>query len=311
MTTPIAWPDKRSFAFTIFDDPDSQTFEASKAIYGFLQDCGFRTTKGVWPTRATRPPSDHGMTCGDSREYVDWLVQLQGAGFEIALHNATSHTSTRAETLAGLEQFAKYFGCYPKSMANHYFCQDTIYWGENRVTGSRRLLYNLLTRGKNRNISYGHDPKHPYFWGDACKEKIKYVRNFAFARLNTLRACPPMPYHDPLKPYVNYWFASSEGSKVETFLRLVTERNLDQLEEERGACIMYVHFGHRFFDDGAIDQGFRAIMQGIAKRNGWFVPVSTLLDFLLAQKTVSDISEKERAQIERRWLLHKARFGTA
>lgn len=311
MKTGIVWPDSRSFAFTIFDDPDSQTFEASRAIYGFLEDCGFRTTKGVWPNRPTRAPSDHGMTCGDSREYVDWLRQLQTAGFEIGFHNATSHTSLREETLAGLDQFAAYFGHYPKSMANHYFCQDALYWGEHRVTGPNRLLYNILTRGKNRNVSHGHDPKHPYFWGDACKEKIKYVRNFAFAGLNTLKACPAMPYHDPRRSYVNYWFASSEGSKVETFLSHVTERSLDQLEAERGACIMYVHFGHQFFEHGTLNVRFRAIMQNLAKRNGWFVPVSTLLDFLLAQKAAHDLGGKERARMERKWLLHKVWFGTA
>jgi hypothetical protein len=311
MKRDIVWPEGRSFAFTIFDDPDSQTFEASRAIYGLLQDCGFRTTKGVWPNRPTRPPSDHGMTCGDGEEYVDWLRRLEDAGFEIGFHNATSHTSLREEALAGIEQFAAYFGHYPKSMANHYFCEDTIYWGENRLTGSCRLFYNLLTLGKNRSISYGHDPKHPCFWGDACKEKIKYVRNFAFAGLNTLKACPAMPYHDSLRPYVNYWFASSEGSNVETFLRWVTERNIDELEAEGGACIMYVHFGHHFFDRGTLDSRFRAIMQNLAKRNVWFVPVSTLLDFLLARKTTTELTDQERARMERRWLLHKMRFGTA
>ena len=45
----ITWPDNKRFAFTVFDDPDSQTLEASQAVYGFLRDRGFRTTKGVWP----------------------------------------------------------------------------------------------------------------------------------------------------------------------------------------------------------------------------------------------------------------------
>jgi hypothetical protein len=152
---------------------------------------------------------------------------------------------------------------------------------------------------------------HPNFWGDICKERIKYVRNFAFTGLNTLKACPAMPYHDTLRPYVNYWFASSEGSNVNTFASRVTERNVDILEEEGGACIMYVHFGHRFFSDGALDPRFRSSVEHLAKRNGWFVPVSTLLDFLLAQKSTAELSEGERASLERKWLLHKVRFGTA
>ena len=39
---------------------------------------------------------------------------------------------------------------------------------------------------------------------------IEQVRNFVFSDINTLKSCPYMPYQDPTKPYVNYWFASSE-----------------------------------------------------------------------------------------------------
>jgi hypothetical protein len=307
----ISWPEGRAFAFTIFDDPDSQTVEAGREIYAFLKDCGFRTTKGVWPSRPARTPSDHGITCGDDPQYVKWLQELQASGFEIGLHNVTSHTSYRDEIRRGLDQFAAYFGHDPNSMANHYFCEDALYWGANRVTGFNRFLYNALTLARKRSISHGHEKGHPYFWGDICQQRIKYVRNFAFASLNTLKACPLMPYHDPLRPYVNYWFASSEGSKVDTFVDRVTERNLDVLEQEEGACIMYVHFGHRFYSDRGLDPRFRTTMERLAKRNGWFVPVSTLLDFLLLQKSDAGLSGRERASLERRWLMHKIRFGTA
>ncbi|HEX5481567.1 MAG TPA: hypothetical protein VFZ08_02955 [Terriglobia bacterium] len=311
MEPSITWPDHRAFAFTIFDDPDSQTFEATQAVYSFLKDCGFRTTKGVWPSRPAREPSDHGITCGDNPDYVAWLKQLQSARFEIGFHNATSHTSFREETLAGLDQFAAYFGHFPYSMANHYFCQESVYWGENRVTGMQRHVYNLLTRGKNRGTSHGHEKEHPFFWGDLCKEKIKYVRNFVFDSINTLQKCPFMPYYDPVRPYVNYWFASSEGSNVKAFTRQVAEENQERLEAEGGACIMYVHFGHGFYENGALDSNFRSRMERLARRNGWFVPVSTLLDYLLARKEKTEISDHERASLERKWLMHKARFGTA
>jgi hypothetical protein len=308
----VTWPEGRAFAFSIFDDPDSQTFEASQAVYGFLKDCGFRTTKGVWPSRPTRTPSDYGITCGDSHEYVTWLEDLQAAGFELGLHNVTSHTSRREETLAGLQQFAAYFGRWPQSLANHYFCHESMYWGEHRVTGLNRTLYNAVTLGRKRGISYGHQEGHAYFWGDACKEKIKYVRNFVFRDINTLRACPFMPYHDPLRPYVNYWFASAAGNNVEAYLRCVTEQNLSRLEREGGACIMYVHFGHGFYEAGRLHPGFRAITEKLASRNGWFVPVTPLLDFLLARKSSSAaLSDKDRSGLERRWLLQKVRSGTA
>lgn len=106
----VVWPEKKAFAFTIFDDPDSQTFEGGKAIYAFLRDHDFRTTKGVWPNLPTAVPSDHGMTCSSNPDYDSWLREIQSAGFEIGFHNATSHTSRREQTLSGLDRFAALFG---------------------------------------------------------------------------------------------------------------------------------------------------------------------------------------------------------
>ena len=44
-----------SFAFTIFDDPDSQTLEAGREVYTLLADLGFRTTKGVVQAESAGP----------------------------------------------------------------------------------------------------------------------------------------------------------------------------------------------------------------------------------------------------------------
>ena len=305
------WPDNKKFAFTIFDDPDSQTFEAGDAVYSLLRDLGFRTTKGVWPVRGKGTPSDHGLTCGDDPKYVEWLQRLAGAGFEIGYHNATSHTSLREETRAALERFSTYFGHYPDAMAHHYFCDENLYWGDGRVGGLNRLFYNLVTRGRNHNKFFGHVPGHPYFWGDLCKDKIKYVRNFVFAEINTLAACPLMPYYDPQRPYVNYWYASSEGANVGSFVERLSEANQDRLEEQGGACIMYTHFGHGYYESGILDARFRRLMERLAKRNGWYAPVTVVLDRLLSLKRAATISDSERAQLERKWLLHKVRFGTA
>jgi hypothetical protein len=304
------WPGGKSFAFTIFDDPDSQTVDEGRQIYSFLGDLGFRTTKGVWPVRGPREPSDHGGTCAEP-DYRDWAQSLQAQGFEIGFHNATSHTSTRDETIAGLDAFVQHFGGNPRSMANHYFCEEDIYWGDQRVTGIHRLAYNLLTRFQNHGKFHGHEPGHPNFWGDVCKQRIQYVRNFVYADVNTLRACPYMPYHDPLRPLVNHWYASSEGANCHSFVRTLTEGAQDRLEEEGGACIMYTHFGHHYFDKGKMNSRFRELMTRLSKRNGWFVPVSDLLDHLRAARGETVITNAQRNELERRWLFHKIRFGTA
>ena len=46
-----AWPEGRDFAFTVFDDADSQTLENGRPIYELLGGLGLRTTKSVWPVR--------------------------------------------------------------------------------------------------------------------------------------------------------------------------------------------------------------------------------------------------------------------
>ena len=159
-----------------------------------------------------------------------------------SIHPAASRRSWALET------FAEYFGGYPVTLAQHYYCDENIYWGDQRVSGVYRLLYSALTRGQNRNRFHGHIPGHPEFWGDLCRQHIRYVRNFTFAETNTLRACPYMPYHDPDRPYVNYWYASAEGATVEPFVDRIGEANLDRLEADGGACIMYTHFGLGFWD---------------------------------------------------------------
>lgn len=306
----MLWPDGRQFAFTIFDDPDGQTIEASTTVYSFLSDLGLRTTIGVWPLAADlKLRSDEGMTCAN-QEYLDWILELQSRGFEVGFHNATSHSSTREQTESALAQFENLFGGPPKTMSNHYHCREALYWGEDRLSGFPRRLYNMATRGRNRNASFGHRPGHPMFWGDLAKEKIRYCRNFVFGDINTLRQCPTMPYHDPARQFVNYWYASSEGANIRSCLNRIGEHDQDRLEEEGGACILYVHFGHGFREHGQINPRFRQLMQRLAAKRGWFVPVANLLDYLLAQRRDVVIKPQQRSAMERRWLLHKFRHGS-
>jgi len=306
----ISWPDNKAFAFTVFDDTDSQTLEKCRAVYSFLSDLGLRTTKSVWVLRPTEPTSDPGANCEDPA-YLRWLKELQARGFEIAYHMASATTARREETLRALDFFHREFGHHPRTMANHYASREDIYFGDARLTGVNRLAYNLLTRFRHHNRFRGHVPGDALFWGDLCRERIRYVRNFVFAEINTLKACPFMPYHDPQRPYVNLWFAASEGAEAPSFLERISEANQDRLEAEGGACIMYTHFGLGFLEQGALRPRFRSLMERLSRKNGWFVPVATLLDYLLAAKGTPTLRDHERAALERRWLLHKIRFGTA
>jgi hypothetical protein len=127
--------------------------------------------------------------------------------------------------------------------------------------------------------------------------------------VNTLGYCPAMPYHDPERPYVNHWFASTEGPDIESFVGTLAEANQDRLEAEGGACIMYTHFGAGFVVDGRIDSGFEGLIRRLSAKAGWFVPVTTLLDFLLDANGGHVITAAERRSLERRWIARKLRVG--
>ncbi|MDH3600417.1 MAG: hypothetical protein OEU26_12350 [Candidatus Tectomicrobia bacterium] len=304
MPNPVTWPDGKDFAFTIFDDTDLQTVENAREVYAFLADMGLRTTKSVWPLRGGLRPKIGGMTCEDAA-YLQWVLSLQEQGFEVALHNVTYHTSPRPVTVQGIEQFHHLFGHYPFSMANHVGCYEGIYWGNSRLTGLHEALYNVLLRYRKTNVFQGHIENSSLFWGDICKEHIQYVRNFIFGEINTLSICPFMPYHDPKRPYVNYWFASSEGADINSFLSMIAEKNQDRLAAEGGACIMYTHLARGFYAGGQLHSGFKSLMERLSRMNGWFVPVRNLLDYLLEIRGHHDITDPERRRLERRWLKHK------
>jgi hypothetical protein len=154
-------------------------------------------------------------------------------------------------------------------------------------------------------------PKSQFFWGDICKERIAYVRNFVFRDINTLKKCPFMPYHDKKKPYVRFWFSSSDGGNVSRFNDCIHERNQDRLEEEGGACIMYAHLGLDFRSGGFIDERFRRLMKRLSQKNGWFVSVRTILDYLAKINSGYIISNAQRARLEMKWLMDKILLGTS
>ena len=305
----IIWPGGKDFAFTVFDDTDLSTLKNVREIYSLLTHAGFRTTKSVWPVQGYNIPRIGGSTC-EEQDYLEWVLDLKNRGFEVALHNVTFHSALREDTIRGIERFNEFFGHYPSSLANHADCQESIYWGNSRLTGVNKYIYNLLTKNRRNGIFRGHVKGDEHYWGDICKEKIKYVRNFVFSDINTLKACPVMPYHDQDRPLVNYWFASSEGSNVNSFNDRIKEENQDRLEEEGGVCIMYTHFGNGFYENGNVNSRFKFLINRLSKKNGWFVPVSILLDYLLEIKGHHNVTDRERKRLERKWLLHKIKVGT-
>jgi hypothetical protein len=269
-----------------------------------------RTTKSVWPLGPVEGARVGGATLQDHK-YLEFVRWLKDEGFEVGLHNVQNHDARREVIQRGLQEFESLLQQSVRVHCNHSNNRDNLYWGAERIESrALRLGYNLATRFAHRGFFMGHIPASPYFWGDICKEKIDYVRNFVFDEINLDRVNPTMPYQDRGKPFVDYWFSSSEGDTVESFCRMLREENQDRLEAEEGVCIMYTHFGKRFCND-VLHPEFERLMLRLSKMSGWFVPVSELLDHLKSTRASSLISPTELKRMELRWLVSKLRRGSS
>jgi hypothetical protein len=74
---------------------------------------------------------------------------------------------------------------------------------------------------------------------------------------------------------------------------------------------MYTHFGHGFVEDQKLDPRFSELMTRLSRKNGWFVPVSTLLDHLAGRRGPFQIGASERNRLQNRWLWQKIFRGTS
>jgi hypothetical protein len=294
-----SFPNNKSFAFSIFDDTDLSTVDNIAPVYRLLTELGMRITKSVWPL-ATVAEGKHGGCSLQEPEYLSFILQLQDLGFEIAMHNMRNHHCSRELVEQGFAEFRRLIGHYPRAHANHSRNNENLYWGAARFK-FLKSLYALGARVSGERSFEGHFPESGSFWGDLCHEHVDYVRNLVFRGINLDRINPTMPYHDPAKPLVRYWFSSCDGSDVDSFCNLLSSANQERLERERGVCIVYTHFACGFATHGAVDFRIERALRALAQRNGWFVPVSELLDHLRLQRRSDCIPALELAAMESRW----------
>jgi hypothetical protein len=239
-------------------------------------------------------------------EYRSWILRLQSEGFEIAIHNVGDGEFSREEILAGLEFFNNVLGHYPRCHSNHVSNPDNLYWLRDRFEWPLSQVYNAvyLLRHGHAAISKGCDPKSPHFWGDAAKKHIRYIRNYTFNGINTLRFDPKMPYRVRRKEaFSNLWFSSSDGHTVAELNQLLQPEQVDSLERDGGGCIIYTHFASGFVDaKGKLDPVFKRQMEYLSSKEGWFVPVSPLLDHLVETGSSDDPGNLYRMRQELVWL---------
>lgn len=308
----MIWPDNKKFAFTIIDDTDGGFVGNTEPVYSLLAGCGMRTTKTVW----VYPPRDRFQGgCLMDADYREFIEGLQREGFEIALHGVGSGAFVRDEIRAGLELFREIVGGYPKIHINHAENPDNIYWGEER----HKPLVRAAIRGAygDGRRYYGSERASEHFWGDMCKEHVKYIRNHVFSDINTLGADPHMPYRVKAKDeFSNYWFSASDGYTAKGFSSLISPENVERLEREGGACIVYTHFSCGFVDGrGRLDSEFERNLRYLSGKGGWFVPAGELLDYMLARKEAGEdfASGFYLNGLDVRWMLDrvisKIRYG--
>ncbi len=297
------FPDNKQFAFTIFDDTDLSTVTNIRPVYDLLSDLGMRTTKSVWPLASVNEGRLGGSSLQDP-DYLDFILELQDRGFEIALHNVRNHDSDRAVIQLGLNKFRELMGQYPRIHTNHSSNRDNLYWGSARLDYWHRL-YQAFANLRQERPFEGHNPATPYFWGDLCQNTVDYVRSFVFDEINLDRVNPTLPYHDPTRPFVKHWFSSCDGADVNSFREMISLDNQERLEAQGGVCIMYTHFACGFVNRGAVDAATEELLRALARRNGWFVPVSCLLDHLRQEKSDCTIQAAELASMERRWAFQR------
>ena len=295
-------PEGKRFAFTILDDCDNSTAENTRPFYDLLAELGMRTTRTVF----TMDSDDvhyywqRSRTLEDDR-YRALALELQHRGFEIASHGASMMSSTRERTARGLDVFYQTFGHYPRLYANHGYNRENLYWLGARF--SSRLIAHLYAwrTASDGHSSEGHVATSPYFWGDLCQKHVDYVRGFTYPMLDLKPLGGSLLYRNPATPFVNFWFSSAHAFDVDEFTALLSPERQDALEREGGVSIVTTHVAKGFVQNGKVDRTARKVLEAMAARNGWFVPVSTLLDHLRAQGLGKPLGWLQRCASEIRW----------
>lgn len=304
-----AYPGGRPFAFTILDDTDDATVENVRPIYDLLHELGFRTTKTAWPLDC--PEGSDLFFAAETLQdphYLEFVRELTERGFELAFHGATMESSPRERTLRGLAFLDEELPVPLKIHCNHGQNLENVYWGSRRYrTLLLRLPLELAEWVAGRPRYEGHRPGSPFFWGDVCRARFRFVRNFSFATLDTLAIPPHGPYRLASTPWVNYWFNSSDAPDVAHFKRLVTRKGVAALRDAGGTCILSTHLGKGFVRDGRVDPAVEDRLRYIASLGGWLAPASDVLEHLLERRGSGELRPWTRWRLELSHLADRVR----
>ncbi len=295
----LPFPQGKRFAFAVIDDTDVATVANVAPVYALLEQLGLCATKTVWPVACPEGSAAfHQSQTLEDADYLAFARDLQRRGFELTWHGATMESSRRPRTLRALDRFREAFGHYPRIHVSHSANLENPYWGIGRLDNPllRRLLW-----WKHPIHFGGHVEGSEYWWGDRCAEHIRYGRNLTFDELNLLRVNPTLPYRDPRRPLVRYWFSAADAEDADEFITLLAPERLDRLQGEGGVCIVATHFGKGFARDGEVEPAVRERLEDLARRPGWFVNTGELLDWLRQNGSGGTLPRSEWNHMQWRW----------
>lgn len=297
----LDFPGGKRFAFTILDDTDVATVENVGPVYRLLERLGMRATKSVWPLACPEGSKNFSssQTLADP-PYLAFARDLQARGFELSWHGATMESSQRERTTAALEKFRELLGHFPHIHASHAGNRENVYWGPRRFdVPLLKFLFGHLSYSSDYFL--GDREGSTYWWGDLCAKHIVYARNLTFDTLNLATVNPSMPYHDPTRPLVRYWFSCADAENASRFAALLHPRNQEQLEAEGGFCIVATHFGKGFARHGTVKPLVQKRLEMLARRAGWFPTTGELLDWLLTRRESATLGAEEWRRMQWRW----------
>lgn len=299
------FPFGKDFIFTIFDDTDVATLDYIRPIYDYLSELGIYTTKTVWPLSYDGPSDFKGSHTLQNHGYAQYILELKSRGFEIGFHGPSMVTMDRFHTKLSFDIFHQVLSSYPRIYAAHSSNRENLYWGASRFsTPVFRLLYSVITR-TDRTYYQGHVENTPYFWGDLALLYIDYMRSFTYKEINLFNISKSITYQKAQSKWVKNWFITGDADNVEEFNQLLSVNNQYRLEQEHGVCIISTHLGKGFLKrNGILNENTRILLKEMSKRNGWFVPVSVVLDFIRSKQHLEiDNCPLHLFRLEMKWLL--------
>jgi hypothetical protein len=293
----VVFPEEKKFAFSLLSGIKNVPAATLRPVYRLLEELGLRCTQVVSSFAA---PQGAGCSLDDS-EFREFIVELNERGFEIGWAGACAESSERARTIEGLERFREVIGRYPRVYVNHALRRENLYWGNDRI--DQPLLKAVLHRAAPTPSGYfqGHLESSAFWWGDVCQQRLDYVLNLTFDDVNLTRINPSMPYHDPSRPSVRYWFSASDAADCSDFNQLLRPDRQQKLERDGGYCIVATDLSRGFVRNHEVERLARKRFEALAARPGWFVPVSTLLDHLRSAQTTEVLSGEEWDRMQWKW----------